>query len=477
MAISVISVSSYSSEESVGTSAGRVILFGTVPTTIPDTTPTVTPPTTHVDTTLTPTETPTVSPIVSPSPDYIPASPDYSPIFDTESDPSEDPSLDRIPLLPAISSFLSSTDDPLDSDTLDTPPSPTHGAPFTEITLSTQRSPATSGALCLRVMILAPEQPIPHGRPYRYHPNRPVHMMTTRKRVGPLPTYCLALRHSIDYSSSDLFTSDDSSRDSVFLDSSSIGISDFHSHVTSSADLLPPPKRIRSSDSVMDLEMLLELGVDVRVVVKTVAREEVETSTRGTVEVREDRVTHPMVSDDIPKLAQEEGAIEVTYETLGSLVQRFHDHTMEIPVHRVQVIEGIQRDQGHRIVATSQQGVVISKRISGWSGIIRDLRHLVLLFKELALTSSTEALEARDAARNLEPLVEGGNEQEDENSDDYEGGNRGGNGNENGNGGGNKNRNGGGNGDGNRNGNGNGNGGGNCYGIHNVNFVGPMPVA
>ncbi|GKC17187.1 hypothetical protein Tco_1013969 [Tanacetum coccineum] len=42
MAISVISVSSDSSEESVGTSAGRVILFGTIPTTIPDTTPTIT---------------------------------------------------------------------------------------------------------------------------------------------------------------------------------------------------------------------------------------------------------------------------------------------------------------------------------------------------------------------------------------------------------------------------------------------------
>ncbi|GKD99637.1 hypothetical protein Tco_1387621, partial [Tanacetum coccineum] len=40
--------SSDSSEESMGTSAGRVILFGTIPTTIPDTTPTVTPPTTHV---------------------------------------------------------------------------------------------------------------------------------------------------------------------------------------------------------------------------------------------------------------------------------------------------------------------------------------------------------------------------------------------------------------------------------------------
>ncbi|GJV21035.1 hypothetical protein Tco_1370055 [Tanacetum coccineum] len=46
MAISVISISSDSSEDSVGTPTGRVILFGTIPTTIPDTTPVITLPAT-----------------------------------------------------------------------------------------------------------------------------------------------------------------------------------------------------------------------------------------------------------------------------------------------------------------------------------------------------------------------------------------------------------------------------------------------
>ncbi|GJV66028.1 hypothetical protein Tco_1476856 [Tanacetum coccineum] len=41
-------------------------------------------------------------------------------------------------------------------------------------------------------MILSPGQPISHGQPYRYHLNGPVHMMTARKRVGPLPTHRLA---------------------------------------------------------------------------------------------------------------------------------------------------------------------------------------------------------------------------------------------------------------------------------------------
>ncbi|GJY98057.1 hypothetical protein Tco_0514967 [Tanacetum coccineum] len=137
MAISVILVSSDSSEESVGTPARRVILFGSILTHILDTIPTVTPPATHLDTTLIPTEIPTVLPIIPPFPGYIPASPDYSPAYHTETDPSKDPSSDHIPPLPATSLFLSSTDDSLESDTPDTPPSPTHGTPFTDITLST----------------------------------------------------------------------------------------------------------------------------------------------------------------------------------------------------------------------------------------------------------------------------------------------------------------------------------------------------
>ncbi|GKC48618.1 putative reverse transcriptase domain-containing protein [Tanacetum coccineum] len=132
-------------------------------------------------------------------------------------------------------------------------------------------------------------------------------------------------------------------------------------------------------------------------------------------------VMDPAGRHDITKPAQEEGDIEV--------------------------IESIQRDQGHRIVATSQQ----------------------------------EVLEARDAARNLKPLAEGRDEQGDKNDDDYEGRNERGNGNGNGNGGVNGNGNGGGNdngnGNGNNNGNGNGNGGGNGYENHNINFRGFMHIA
>ncbi|GKF43695.1 hypothetical protein Tco_0130247, partial [Tanacetum coccineum] len=106
---------------------------------------------------------------------------------------------------------------------------------------------------------------------------------------------------------------------------------------------------VRSDGIYIDLEIQAELdeyvayadalrdrGIDARVVVEAVDREEIEASARGPVEVRVDRVTHPVVADDIPEPAQE-GAVEVTYETLGDLVQRFHDHTEEIAVHRVQL--------------------------------------------------------------------------------------------------------------------------------------------
>ncbi|GJS66847.1 hypothetical protein Tco_0681411 [Tanacetum coccineum] len=185
------------------------------------------------------------------SPDYTPASPDYSLTSDMEFDPSKDPSSDHIPPLPATSPFLS-------------------------LMILQTRSPTSSSALQRRVMVLAPGQPIPHSRPYHYHLNGLVHMMTARKRVGPMPTHRLDVRHSVDYSSLDHFSLDDSSSDSSSsssLETSSVSSADVLSDSESSrsssdhslpaspstlsytrADLLPSPKRIRSPESATDLE-------------------------------------------------------------------------------------------------------------------------------------------------------------------------------------------------------------------------------
>nr|GEU75902.1 reverse transcriptase domain-containing protein [Tanacetum cinerariifolium] len=402
-----------------------------------------------------------------------------------EFDPLEDPSSDHIPPLPATSPFLSSTDDSSGSDIPVTPPLSTHGTPFTKTTLSTKR-----------------------------------------KRVGPMPTHRLAVRHSVDYSSSDYFSLDDSSSSSsseTSSDSSANALSDSASSHSSSdhslpasssgirlshhfcslvpsthrsstdserpshdsssvspyrkrsrspaasvplyspipralsytrVDLLPSYKRIRSPESATDLEDCsedsfepyvprevglgvdfedkstelsrsrgtnLEMDVDVgrsngieidpeiqaeideyisfadalrdrridaRVVVKAIDREEIETGIKGPVEVRVDRVTHPVVDDDIPELAQE-GAIEAT--------------------------EDIQRDQGHRIMATGQQSADMLERIQELERDNRRLRDMmdVERVNKQSDRQMAEALRAHDVFRNLGPFIGDGGEQEE----------------------------------------------------------------
>ncbi|GJU04084.1 hypothetical protein Tco_1114422, partial [Tanacetum coccineum] len=115
------------------------------------------------------------------------------------------------------------------------------------------------------------------------------------------PTY-------VYYSSLDHFSSDDSLRDSSSSSSS-------ESSSDSSSDALS------DSASSHDIETVIEAPMEVEI-----------------------KITHLVVAEDIPEPAQE-GAVEVTYKTYGYLVQRFHDHTQEIPVRRIQVIESVQRDQ------------------------------------------------------------------------------------------------------------------------------------
>nr|GFD00410.1 hypothetical protein [Tanacetum cinerariifolium] len=226
-------------------------------------------------------------------------------------------------------------------DSPDTPPPPTHEIPSVEVALpSSQFLPASPSVRRRRVPILLPEQPIPHGPPYRYHPNGPVHRMTTRKRVGLRLTYCLAVRHSVNYSSLYHFTFDDSSRDSPSSSSSETSSDSFIDALSDSSSSHSSLGHIdadveRSDETYLepdiDLEIQAEIDecityvdalrakeIDVRVVVETIDLDEDETGVRGLVKVRVDRVTHPVVSDDIPELTQE-GAVEVTYKTLGDL--------------------------------------------------------------------------------------------------------------------------------------------------------------
>ncbi|GKE71974.1 hypothetical protein Tco_1530046 [Tanacetum coccineum] len=203
--------------------------------------------------------------------------------------------------------------------------------------------------------------------------------------------------------------------------------------------------------------------------------------TRGLIEVRVKRVTHPVMLEDTPEPAQE-GAVEVTYETLGDLVQKFHD-TEAIPVHRVQVIEGAQRKQGHRIVRAESTVTILTKRVAelerdnkrlrGTASVesqrVDRLQRGMTPVNEQIDYRVAEALRVYDAVRNL-PLMGDEVEQEEVGGNGNRGNEDGGNGNR-GNGG---NGNGGNGNGGNRNGgNGNGNGNGGEYGY---NFRGFMPA-
>nr|GEV76821.1 hypothetical protein [Tanacetum cinerariifolium] len=252
------------------------------------TTRNVTPPTTHVDTTLTPIEIPIVSPIVSPSPDYT-ASLDYSPTSDTEFDLSEDPSSDRIPPLPAISPFLSSTDDSSDSNAPNTLLSPTYD----------DLSDSSSG-----------HSSSDHSSPALPLSKRSSHQLCSALSI---PYSSAAITERPSHSS---FTGPSLKRGrspTIFIHISSYVLGALSSV---RADLLPTPKRIRSFDSMgsdepylepdIDPEIQAEIneciayadalrdeGIDARVMIETVPREEAETSTRGLVKIRVDRVMHP----------------------------------------------------------------------------------------------------------------------------------------------------------------------------------------
>ncbi|GKB37516.1 hypothetical protein Tco_0882458 [Tanacetum coccineum] len=310
-------------------------------------------------------------------------------------------------------------------------------------------------------MILAPGQPIPYGRPYHYHPNGPVHMITMRKRVGLIHVQQLAVRHSVNHSSSDYFSPDDSARDSS-SDSSLEATSDFHLDASSDsssrhslldhsspdlpssfagpsckrrrslmtsvptlqpvsgalflicADLIPSPKRVRDSGYLVDVR------VDPR-----------RTSLRDDVIIKGS--DEPHLEQDIDLEIQVE--IDECFAYADALRDRglmleFHDHIEAIPVHRIQVIEGVQEKRLRGTMSVKNQRVDRIQR--GMSRMQRELRQIRRL-------RFYDRIEAREVTMNLEPLNENRDEQDSGNGGNGGNGNGGNGGNGNGGNGGNEN--------------------------------------
>nr|GEX14994.1 reverse transcriptase domain-containing protein [Tanacetum cinerariifolium] len=273
-------------------------------------------------------------------------------------------------------------------------------------------------------------------------------MLTARKRVGTLPTHRLAMKHSVDHSLSDYFSQDDSARDSS-LDSSS----EFHSDASSdssSRHLLPDhfshlpstsvgpsrkrhdiyvevdsresskPSRSRGTDigaaikaSFDFKDIIRSIGIDVRVIAETVARDEMGMDKRNIVQGGDDRVIHPVVSEDVQEDTQEERVVEGMYETLGSLGRRII-RVESVVTALTERIAKLNRDnkrlrgtasvEGQR-VDRLQRGMKMPNTRSGASMTHEEIEDLVT--RQVA-----EDMEARKAVMHLEPLNESGDEQE-----------------------------------------------------------------
>ncbi|GJS46710.1 hypothetical protein Tco_0596831, partial [Tanacetum coccineum] len=211
----IISISSDSSEESVGSHAPRVILFGAIPAIIP-----VIPevPIVPAD----PIVTPEVGAVPVVSPTGVLDLVDYS--SSSDSDPSED-SLPPVPDLPLVSPFLCSDDSEADGESEPAeqrPVSSSHDtlAPLSEFPLAPVVAPPR---IRRRPAILVrPGEAIPFGRLYRTHLNGSRKLLTARKRVGPIPTRRLTWRR-VSHHSSDRQSSPDSSSSSSPSDHSLFG--------------------------------------------------------------------------------------------------------------------------------------------------------------------------------------------------------------------------------------------------------------
>ncbi|GKB94334.1 hypothetical protein Tco_0980471 [Tanacetum coccineum] len=328
IAISVIPISSDSSKESVGPSTARVILFGTIPTTISSTAPTSDSPVIHNDTPLIPTNTPTILPI---DPYEVTATRWRSRVAARSSPPS----------------------------------SPTHDLPPTlrQILPALPRLPYRPAVLVL------PGHLIPVGHSISdSHCDSPTTISarpSRKRRRSPTTSVPVALPvpGALSLVRADLLSPDKRVRDSDSVTDFKVSSEDgYVSHVPREIGLrvyvedsyepytepdIDPDVQADIDACIAFADDIAARGTDARVKVRTAAEEEAESSVRVTIKIGVDRVTHPVVSDDITEPIRED------FPEL-----ELYDHMVEIP------ILSVQRDQGHRIVATSQQSAAMLEMIS-----------------------------------------------------------------------------------------------------------------
>ncbi|GJU32989.1 putative reverse transcriptase domain-containing protein [Tanacetum coccineum] len=203
IAAPAIAISSDSSDKSVGSPPSRVILFGDIHTVIPSTF--VVAP-----------ETSTIDPIISV----------VAPVVETNLVASPTGLCGLVP----YSGF--DFDSPDEMSRVTTRPSSSSEFPIAPVT-------APPEIRRWSAILIRPGEAIPFGRPYRTHLNGPHKLLTTRKRVGPLPARRLACRHASPHFSDHRSSSSSLSSDSLPVHSSGFDASD-QAHSGSSTRDVPP---------------------------------------------------------------------------------------------------------------------------------------------------------------------------------------------------------------------------------------------
>ncbi|GKD92435.1 hypothetical protein Tco_1372272, partial [Tanacetum coccineum] len=261
-------ISSDSSDESVGSSSSRIILFGTILTEIP-------------------TETHVIPPVAPEAETARVASPagvlDLITYSSTDSNTSEDlPSPEHVSTIPATLPFLRTDSfEAFDSDSSDRPLSlDSHETVLPPAVR--QRVPASPEIPRRSSILVLLGQEIPLGRPYRTQPNGVLKMLTTRKRVHPYPArvpvnhrrFCSSpsssprkrRRSSSSSLSSDsppATTTIDCKRCRSLTTSVPSAIPDLGALSPTYADLLPLRKRFRSSSARLSIEASIEGSIEI----------------------------------------------------------------------------------------------------------------------------------------------------------------------------------------------------------------------
>ncbi|GKE80023.1 hypothetical protein Tco_1550023, partial [Tanacetum coccineum] len=136
-------------------------------------------------------------------------------------------------------------------------------------------------------------------------------------------------------------------------------------------------------------------------------------------------VTHLVIADDIPEPAQEEGAVEVTYETLGDLVQRIVTIGQQ-SAHMLERIRELEQDNmrlrdmmdvarllGLRLVPGGIWATVLRLFLETMPNTRSGASRIREEINEQIDRQMAWALGARTTTTNLEPLMrdEGGQEE------------------------------------------------------------------